>query len=530
MAAIQVTAANINGVTNGNRVVVRNSAGIPYVVVENYDNASIDVYMGNSATPTSFAEQDFTHNPDATTFGSVSAAIDSAGIIHIVYAEYISKSSDLEYVQFDTATNLFQNAVPINSDLGEEDTAITNIQTAIAVDLNNIPHILVSSAFKVGGSTQITVQYNNRINAFWNVSMIEIEGATAGKACDFPSIAIDLDNKPVISYTNNTDDDVGTGIGNLNDATSFTLYDVETDCEATSGTDLTSIAVDSSGNHYVAYRDEGDTYIYINKHTYGVAWTTWGTRQTDSKNGINPSLCIRGTDVYIFYEEDTAHDIVYDKYTGTWGSGSWGGEVTLETGTYNSVKANWCKYASFNASPTVVLSSPTDTQDITDDTPALVFTGTDTSTFVDYVFADQTVSYDIWWNSLTILGDEIEYNVQVDTVNTFTSPLLDKVSDTDDHTAWSGTGDPHPWPTGNTVIYTVQSALPDNDTYYWRVRGKDPLGSNVYGAWSIPTWSFDLATGGGGTSIKTINGLAKASCKTVNGLAIASVKTWNGLA
>ena len=32
------------------------------------------------------------------------------------------------------------------------------------------------------------------------------------------------------------------------------------------------------------------------------------------------------------------------------------------------------------------------------------------------------------------------------------------------------------------------------------------------------------------TSIKTINGLAKASVKTVNGLAIASVKTINGLA
>jgi len=32
------------------------------------------------------------------------------------------------------------------------------------------------------------------------------------------------------------------------------------------------------------------------------------------------------------------------------------------------------------------------------------------------------------------------------------------------------------------------------------------------------------------SSIKTINGLAKASVKTVDGLAIASVKTWNGLA
>lgn len=37
-------------------------------------------------------------------------------------------------------------------------------------------------------------------------------------------------------------------------------------------------------------------------------------------------------------------------------------------------------------------------------------------------------------------------------------------------------------------------------------------------------------TGGGSSSIKTINGLAVASVKTVNGLAIASVKNWDGLA
>lgn len=37
-------------------------------------------------------------------------------------------------------------------------------------------------------------------------------------------------------------------------------------------------------------------------------------------------------------------------------------------------------------------------------------------------------------------------------------------------------------------------------------------------------------TASGGSSIKSINGLAKASVKSVNGLAIASVKSWGGLA
>lgn len=38
-----------------------------------------------------------------------------------------------------------------------------------------------------------------------------------------------------------------------------------------------------------------------------------------------------------------------------------------------------------------------------------------------------------------------------------------------------------------------------------------------------------MSNGGGGSSIKTMNGLAKASIKTVNGLAIASMKSRNGL-
>jgi len=71
-----------------------------------------------------------------------------------------------------------------------------------------------------------------------------------------------------------------------------------------------------------------------------------------------------------------------------------------------------------------------------------------------------------------------------------TGPLLDKLSVTPDAT-FTGTGDPHPWPSGNQVTYTVQAGniLTASTVYYWRVRGTDPLGSNTYGAWSA-TRSF----------------------------------------
>jgi hypothetical protein len=74
-----------------------------------------------------------------------------------------------------------------------------------------------------------------------------------------------------------------------------------------------------------------------------------------------------------------------------------------------------------------------------------------------------------------------------------TAPLLDILSSTDDHANWSGTGDPHPWPSGNQVTYTVPgaSALAAGIKYYWRVRAIDPLGGNVYGGWST-TRSFTV--------------------------------------
>jgi hypothetical protein len=76
------------------------------------------------------------------------------------------------------------------------------------------------------------------------------------------------------------------------------------------------------------------------------------------------------------------------------------------------------------------------------------------------------------------------------------APLLDKTSNTDSGFDNITTpADTDPFNSGDRVGYTVQSgdAL-DDGTYYWRVRGLDPSGSNTYGAWSS-TRSFEV-TGG----------------------------------
>lgn len=78
----------------------------------------------------------------------------------------------------------------------------------------------------------------------------------------------------------------------------------------------------------------------------------------------------------------------------------------------------------------------------------------------------------------------------------YTTPLLDKVSGTDSGFVNPDTGgDTDPFNSGENIQYTVQAgdALAA-DTYYWRVRGKDPAGSNAYGDWSS-TRSFEVTSG-----------------------------------
>jgi hypothetical protein len=54
--------------------------------------------------------------------------------------------------------------------------------------------------------------------------------------------------------------------------------------------------------------------------------------------------------------------------------------------------------------------------------------------------------------------------------------------------------DTNPFTSGNNIQYTIQSPLSDSTTYYWRVRAKDPSGSNTWGTWSA-TRSFTVQAG-----------------------------------
>lgn len=92
-------------------------------------------------------------------------------------------------------------------------------------------------------------------------------------------------------------------------------------------------------------------------------------------------------------------------------------------------------------------------------------------------------------------GQDLQYQISYSTDNTFASGTTTRNSNVNPGFAnvTSGGGDTDPFNSGDTISYKIQSALTNGTTYWWRVRAKDPSGSNSYSFWSDP-WSFTVDT------------------------------------
>lgn len=83
-------------------------------------------------------------------------------------------------------------------------------------------------------------------------------------------------------------------------------------------------------------------------------------------------------------------------------------------------------------------------------------------------------------------NDDVTYQVQIDTDSSFGSPDIENDSGTHStrFTNLAVPADKDPFTSGQTIQFIPGSALTNNTTYWWRVRAKDPNGSNAYGDWS----------------------------------------------
>jgi hypothetical protein len=93
------------------------------------------------------------------------------------------------------------------------------------------------------------------------------------------------------------------------------------------------------------------------------------------------------------------------------------------------------------------------------------------------------------------LGDNVTYQIQVSTDVNFGSTVIDNNSVTN-FTSFENILDPaqkSEFTSGQRIKFTPSSTLTNGNTYWWRVRADDPLGSGDFGEWSAPQ-SFTVDT------------------------------------
>ncbi len=312
------------------RQLVRTSSGNIYAVLR--DDANI-LEVWKSTDGETWSEQDSSNKPTcATNCNDVAIAIDNSDIIHILWQDYNSSTLNytVNYVAFSTSTDTFGTPENVSS----VSTRIKEFPV-IAIDANGIPHIALHSNNEV--------LYTNRIGGSWK-SAVVVESITPS-SLDMTINEGAGGGIPEIAYINSTDDDLTVAVGNTNNASSFTLHDVDTEVNDTAGQRGVSIAVDTlTGDTWIAYVDS-DGSISLATHT-GSTWTSDWTTITDkaasggsNELGSEPSIAIAAnSQIYVFYENDQ-DDITYDIFDTK--DNSWGGETVLHTGTYQDVKTKW---------------------------------------------------------------------------------------------------------------------------------------------------------------------------------------------
>jgi hypothetical protein len=109
------------------------------------------------------------------------------------------------------------------------------------------------------------------------------------------------------------------------------------------------------------------------------------------------------------------------------------------------------------------LKSPYDNAKLSEQSPALISSATDTD------------------------GDDLVYQIQLDDDYDFLSTAIDDTSDSPSSGTFyngSDSGDTSPFTQGQNVVYVPTGNLTNGTTYYWRARAIDPSGSNTYSSWS----------------------------------------------
>lgn len=328
---VKIDDAGDPGVMAGaGRQIIQTSGGNLYSVFN--DGGSIEVWKSTDGS--SWTQKDAGNSPGAEATGDVSVSIDEDNILHIVYED-----TALRYITFDTADGGAADDAFNTEETPESDTDTNTM--SIAIDANNIPHVVYVRSTV---ADSYLVKYRNRIGGSWS-SEVSLDNLSFN-APKGVSIVISEDDIPEISYINLFDSDLTAAVGNQNNASSFTLQDVDTVVNSTADQSGSSIGVDSDGNTWIAYIDGTTNYVTLAKHADAAAWTTWtivdGDATLDNNNvGYEPSLSIIGKTIFVFFQNSPG-GISYDAYDS--GTQKWMGIFNTTGLGFQDAKVRYSNY------------------------------------------------------------------------------------------------------------------------------------------------------------------------------------------
>ncbi len=130
--------------------------------------------------------------------------------------------------------------------------------------------------------------------------------------------------------------------------------------------------------------------------------------------------------------------------------------------------------------------------------PALVTNAAPDATTLSAPFDNQKAASTSPWFEFFAADPEandLNYQIQVDDNSDFSSTVLDK-NTTSDPTLFQNLiapSDKDPYNSGNLIRFIPTTSLTNGTTYWWRIRAKDPSGSNTWGAWATG-YSFTVDT------------------------------------
>ncbi len=276
------------------------------------------------------------------------------------------------------------------------------------------------------------------------------------------------------TYTAEGDNIIGQGAVNVNDVLRLRMNlqaNVATGTASTSAFKLQYTASDTCAASTNSWQDVGD----IGSTT--AAFTGYNNTSVSDGSELASTTLASSTVFATYEEENLSSRNPNDIYPGDIAEWDWvlqSNNTTVNTNyCFRMVRSGGQSLITYTDYPELYTAGPPLQPD------ALVYFDNEHVPVLDSVL--EFVATDV-------AGDEINYQVQIDNNLDFSSPEVDRNSLTNflEFENLNTPSDKAPFNSGARIRFTSPTSLTASTTYWWRVRGKDPDGSNTNGEWSIP--------------------------------------------